>query len=597
MSDDLDLRAPTGDLLRALAASGTGGIAAALQELRTRPDLPDAARELLDGGTRDEKTMALIALRGTTGPEILPVARAGLRDPDPRVRALAVQVLGALGDEAAGDLATALGDPDPQVVIRAVDALPDAEAVPDLLRRLIVAPEEAQRTAAVELIGRHRVGALRIDLLARLGDPSTRVRARAATALQALGVAATDDLAGMLADPDPEVREGALGALVERPDTHTVEAVVQLLTDPSSRVRKLALQTLERWNVRRCGAVARLLDDPEPAVREAAVRTLATLGCVDEAGRLRAIARDDGDDRLRAHAVRALIDLGPAELAPVLPGLLRDPSPLVRALAARSVPASAGADLAARLAELLAGDPEPHVRSAAATSLAQAGGAAAEPLAAALRTDPDPGVRLAAVRGLAALPDQAPAGSAGLDGADPRVSAGLAALDDADPRVRLAAVTWLGTGDAPQVTERLLRLAAEEADEEVRAALLPALAAADDAIAARLRAAEPARPLFDPGGDDLTFTTWLRDLDWYPVSAGLTFYNTGTLRVFTPDDGRTYRYEVSDGVLVVHDGDDVLLRSAFTVSRESGRYRLALTDGGPPVDPSTGPIQFICPIR
>jgi HEAT repeat protein len=583
MSDDLDLRAPTGDLLRALAGGGTGGIAAALQELRTRPDLPETTRRLLDGGTDDEKTMALIALRGTTGPKTLPVARAGLRDPHPRVRALAVQVLGELGADAADDLAAALGDPDPQVVIRAVDALPDAEPVPELLRRLIVAPEEAQRTAAVELIGRHRVHTLRLDVLARLGDPSTRVRAKAATALRALGVAASDDLAGMLADPDPEIREGALGALLEPTDTHVVEAVVQLLTDPSARVRALALQTLERWNVRRCGGVARLLDDPEPAVREAAVRALATLRCGDEAGRLRTLASDGGDDRLRAHAVRALIKL--RELAPLLPGLLHDPSPLVRALAARSVPAPVAADLAADLADLLAGDPEPHVRSAAARSLGRAGRAAAEPLTAALHADPDPSVRLAAVRGLADLPDTVPAG--------------LAALDDTDPRVRLAAVTWLGALGTPQVTEHLLRLAADETDEEVRAALLPALAPADDATAARLRAAEPARPLFDPGGDDRTFTTWLRDLDWYPVSAGVTFYNTGTLRVFDPDDeadgGRTYRYEVSDGALVIH-GDEPL-RTPFTVSQESGRYRLALPDGGPPVDPSTGPIQFTCPAR
>lgn len=187
MNEHVDLRAATGALLTALARSRTGGIVAALHELRTRPDLPEAARLLLADGTVDEKAMALIALRGMSGARVVSVARDGLRDANPRVRALAVQVMAGSGEQVAGELAAMLGDPDPQVVLRAIDASPGAEGVPALLRRLITDPDAVRREAAIERIGRHALHELRGELMACLGDPSPRVRARAEAALGALG--------------------------------------------------------------------------------------------------------------------------------------------------------------------------------------------------------------------------------------------------------------------------------------------------------------------------------------------------------------------------------------------------------------------------
>jgi HEAT repeat protein len=160
--------------------------------------------------------------------------------------------------------------------------------------------------------------------------------------------------------------------------------------------------------------------------------------------------------RRRLHAVRVLALLGGGER--VVPALLADPRPEVRAQAAEWAVDHPDPATALRLVTMLE-DPARFVRFTAMDSLIRLGAAAVEPVAAAVAA---PGGPVAALEAATRLGDPRFAGPAQMR------------LGDPDPEVRAWAVRVLGGlgGDvhAASVTERL-----DDEEPEVRAAAAVAL--------------------------------------------------------------------------------------------------------------------------
>jgi HEAT repeat protein len=142
----------------------------------------------------------------------------GLRDPDPRVRRLAVCGLAAAGDTRAVEpLAAVLTDTaeDEEVRCRAAMALGklgDDGAAP-ALTKAVRGPDHALHRAAILALG--ALGPVGIDLLAeelRCAEASDRVRAAIALG-ETRNLAAIEPLTARLDDEDPTVRARVREAL------------------------------------------------------------------------------------------------------------------------------------------------------------------------------------------------------------------------------------------------------------------------------------------------------------------------------------------------------------------------------------------------
>lgn len=184
-----------------------------------------------------------VALAGHLGDE--GTARAGLDDPDPRVRATALGALARMGRLDAASLAGGRRDPDAAVRRRAAELTDDPG-----------------------------------PLAEALGDPDAAVVEAACFALGELGERGGPAVAGLAGvagrHPDPLCREAAVAALGAVGDAAGLPAILAATTDkPAVRRRAvLALAPFEGPEVD--AALRQALEDRDWQVRQAAEDLLAT---------------------------------------------------------------------------------------------------------------------------------------------------------------------------------------------------------------------------------------------------------------------------------------------------------------------------------
>ena len=276
--------------VRAEAARSLGrlGIARAAPALLRRAselrDRLERARGGADSGAppelEEELGAVLSALSRLHAPEAGALARARLGDPSARLRAAAVDALGALGAENAGAIGAGLLDPDPRVFAASAEALGriGPAAVPALSAAAAkFNREDPERCGALARALGETGSPEAVPALATLAEGSAA--AAAATALGRIGTqGATAALLTLLERPDPAGRPEALDALGGLAASEAGPLATSELTNDRPEVRAAAARALGRIHFEpAAGRLEALRADYDGQVRRAAVEALARL--------------------------------------------------------------------------------------------------------------------------------------------------------------------------------------------------------------------------------------------------------------------------------------------------------------------------------
>lgn len=288
------------------------------------------------------RSMGFDTLRALRVPEAVPAAVEGMVDPDERVRAAAVALVGDIGGpETVGQLRTRTADPERVVraaAVRALGLMKTPAAAPDF-QRLLEDPDSEVRHAAAGAAGEAGARQLVPALAAALGDSHAEVRVAAARSLGMLGERrAVPDLLRAYAGAEPDLREAVIEAISRLDPTTAVGLVDQLIESGDSAGKIGAIRTLGRLHSPAVNPVLeRLRQDPDPAVRRAVIQVSGG-GAVAGAAVIASHGLQDPDEQVRAAAADACSRLRLEAQGHVLLDLLRaDPSPLVRERAALAV--------------------------------------------------------------------------------------------------------------------------------------------------------------------------------------------------------------------------------------------------------------------
>ncbi|MBA4064680.1 MAG: hypothetical protein C0501_13390 [Isosphaera sp.] len=329
---------------------------------------PDAAPAVPD----------LVALLPEAAAEVVPVVGAvgpAAKDAVPALKKLIAgeKTDGAVRPAAAAALWLVGRDPEAARVLRGMLAGKDAppvvwRSVGHFLARIDPGPETdaalerglKSEDPGVAVVAARLLGARSKDavprLAALLAHKDARVRARAVIALAELGPAAAgaaDALRAAAKDDEPETAFWA--------------AVAACRLDPKPEA---------------VAAVAARLDHPYPGRRLEAAAILAQLGAAGKPAvpNLTALL-DDREHGVRLRAATALWKIdGSAAALPAAAGLLKDPDPLIRELAAADLGIEFGPDAKAAVPDLVRSlfDPFAAVRWSAAEALGRVGPGAAD---------------------------------------------------------------------------------------------------------------------------------------------------------------------------------------------------------------------------
>jgi HEAT repeat protein len=297
------------------------------------------------------------AIGGST-PVSTPVFQAWLQDPDPMVRAAAVESLGQSSEPSEAMLSRLmflLDDANDRVKVEVTKVLPNlAGATPTV-----------------------------IDGLCRrlLDDDSDWVQVYAALALGKLGPAAAaagGTLLRAAQTGEVSVREEAMRAIAKIQPPQTAEALVAGLKDVCGEIRMVASagwMNATAISEQAIPALVEALCDPEVQVRANCAHALARLEVMPAAAiPLLIECTADANDGLRMNAAMALKQAPAAEVAEVMRRLIADPNSRVRLVAASSllVAESDNPDVGVVLVKAL-GDPTRRVREAAMELLGSLG--------------------------------------------------------------------------------------------------------------------------------------------------------------------------------------------------------------------------------
>ncbi|MEO8797013.1 MAG: HEAT repeat domain-containing protein [Polyangiaceae bacterium] len=405
---------------------------------------------------------------------VAPLSRA-LGDSDPGVRAAAADALGAQNSpDAVAPLLGRLDDPTPAVriqVARSLAKLGDDRAVVPLVGKVEDSVVEVRQAIAAALgeLGDKRASQA---LILQLRDANIDVRIGALEALGRLRTPdAVDAIAPFVVDRKPSLRQAALTALGRIATPEAIRTLIGNLgfgDDADGGMDRTAVRDALVTAGPSAIAPLTLLLDGSPASQAAssAAWVLGELGA--RASTPRIVAAMRRGVLPPAAALHALAGAGASDAVPIVLEFVDDPSPLVRAEAARAADrlldpghpdgraveplAAALRDPALRLSE----------RATLTRLLGRTGAPRAAPILLSLLTTKDQALKIAAIDGLGAL------GPAGADGAL------VEQLGDPEAPVRLHAAVALA--DAGTAKARDLLLARMETSDEIdRTALLVAL--------------------------------------------------------------------------------------------------------------------------
>ena len=479
----LSLREAVPALASGAVSHPTERVAEALREL------PGVTELLTSWGTSDDPeargdAVRLAALMGADQPSAL---LAGLNDPNPTVRLIAIETAhGRIDDRLAGTLLKLIeGDPSARVQVAALEAFREAPASE---RR---AAARAASGSAVAAVRRHGLTLLSPDagddfnqLAAALRDADLAVVEAAARALTASGTpAATALLWSEIRGADTERRQRMLEVLhaeqaevLSRLARRAVESA-----DPSERAAGLSALAMTGSSAVR-DQVVDALGDPSVEVRLEALRALAADPGAVGTGALGAVMHD-ADAQVRAHAVDVIAGTEDEDALPLLIRALDDPAEGVR-LATRSALGRLRSPAAVDL--LLEALERPAHRAAAVEALAALGESATGRLVRAFAAsggEVREAVRTALLRSgaidrtVASLRDPKPARRrAALTLLRAVRPEGIAAevaqrLEDPDPDVRQAAAQLLGELGDRSVVQVLQHAFVNDPDMDVVAAV------------------------------------------------------------------------------------------------------------------------------
>jgi len=250
-----------------LVQKGAPVLPAVIDVLQTASD-PDAragaatAIALICAGTNPKqqefaKFSQAIMKEGLQEPEpanldgLKPLENALTNDSSWKVRAIAAQGLGYLGQESSAPiLGRALHDDHEEVrwwAALALETVPAAEALGDLAQAANRDQSRRVRAAAVNALGWVESEDAVMPLVRATGDSSSAVRQAAAKELARFNQPASlQALVRLFNDPDEDVRWAAVVAAGELRDEETVPALIEAMRDPSAMVSNAAERALQR---------------------------------------------------------------------------------------------------------------------------------------------------------------------------------------------------------------------------------------------------------------------------------------------------------------------------------------------------------------
>jgi HEAT repeat protein len=384
----------------------------------------------------------------------------------------------------------------------------EARAPIDSLMSALNDKDEYIRIGAARALASKRDPAAVPRLAQALGDPSPYARRQIQQALAAMGAAAEQTVLGLLDDPDPLLRGGAIRVIGHMGLRTALARVIEALGDPNEDVRWGAAEALASiGNESAIPALINSLSDEYGLVELYAKKALAALGIPAVRALSGALSADNPAVRLAAIDVLwRHTEKGP-EVVSSLVGGLHNELTEVRRKAARGLERLGDPGAAPYLLAAV-DDPDAGVSQAVMFALMVCGDASALPRVLDAWSDPDPQVRHAAARALERIGDETilPEVLEALSSPDgPRRADAIAilaaisgqrmidrlvgALRDVEPEVRRAAAVALGQlGDSEAVPA--LATALSDRDPWVRSSAASALASIGDrrAVAALVAA-------------------------------------------------------------------------------------------------------------
>jgi HEAT repeat protein len=337
----------------------------ALGYLRDNRALPLLTTLLNDKDSR-VSLAAAESLARMQDPKATQVLLNSLTSQDWRTRSRAAQVLARVAIEGGGStafvepLTEALRDKDPLVRYHAAEGLTamGAKAVPSLIN-LLWSAKDNERVRAARLLT--RIGKPAVEpLIGMLLDRETSLESKIA-AINSLGIIADEraikPLAVLLRDQNSTIRQHAAFALglLGKP---AADQLLEMANSSTAATREGAIEAL--GGMRTPAAIDKLiasLNDSSPQVRLAAVRALGDTGSERAVRPLIDLIKGENSP-LKTQAAASLGRLGEVAL-PGLIGLLRDPQPATRSLAATALGEIGSKGSVAALIELVKADTSP----------------------------------------------------------------------------------------------------------------------------------------------------------------------------------------------------------------------------------------------